>query len=134
MAIETIIEQMQDAIIGLDEQHQILFVNPVMGKLIGLLPKEMIGKNALELALASRINLPGGKELLRDIRGPGDMIGAERFLGSPNYPFSAKTNGDVVVYALQGLVGVTRRAGKRQTKIGRPTKKERRNLNDFLED
>ena len=42
----------------------------------------------------------GGKELLRDIRGPGDMIGIERYLGSPSYPYSAKANGDVVVYAL----------------------------------
>jgi CBS domain-containing protein len=42
----------------------------------------------------------GGKELLRDIRGPGDMIGIERYLGSPSCPYSAKANGDVVVYAL----------------------------------
>ena len=42
----------------------------------------------------------GAKELLRDIRGPGDMIGIERYLGSPSYPYSAKANGDVVVYAL----------------------------------
>jgi CBS domain-containing protein len=41
-----------------------------------------------------------GKETLRDIRGPGDIIGIERFLGSQSYPYSAKANGDVVVYAL----------------------------------
>lgn len=41
-----------------------------------------------------------GKELLRDIRGPGDMVGLERFLGSESYPYSAKANSDVVVYAL----------------------------------
>jgi CBS domain-containing protein len=41
-----------------------------------------------------------GQEILRDIRGPGDMIGIERFLGSTSYPYSAKANGDVVVYAL----------------------------------
>ena len=29
------------------------------------------------------------------------MIGIERFLGSQSYPYSAKSNGDVVVYALQ---------------------------------
>ncbi|MEO8051314.1 MAG: putative nucleotidyltransferase substrate binding domain-containing protein [Acidobacteriota bacterium] len=42
-----------------------------------------------------------GKELLRDVRGPGDIIGVERFLGSEAYPYSAKSNGEVVVYALQ---------------------------------
>ena len=41
-----------------------------------------------------------GKEILRDIRGAGDTIGIERFLGSKAYPYSAKTNSDVVVYAL----------------------------------
>jgi CBS domain-containing protein len=42
-----------------------------------------------------------GKEHLRDVRGPGDIIGIERFLGSQSSPYSAKTNGDVVLYALQ---------------------------------
>jgi len=42
-----------------------------------------------------------GKEHLRDVRGPGDIIGIERFLGSQSSPYSAKTNSDVVVYALQ---------------------------------
>ena len=41
-----------------------------------------------------------GSELLRDICGPGDVIGMERFLGSKCYPYSAKANGDVVAYAL----------------------------------
>jgi len=42
-----------------------------------------------------------GKEHLRDVRGPGDIIGIERFLGSQSSPYSAKSNSDVVVYALQ---------------------------------
>ena len=41
-----------------------------------------------------------GKDSLRDIRGPGDMIGLERLHGSLSYPYSAKANEDVVVYAL----------------------------------
>ena len=44
-----------------------------------------------------------GKEILRDIRGPGDLIGVERFLGSQSCPYSAKTNEDVVIYALQAV-------------------------------
>ena len=42
-----------------------------------------------------------GKETLRDVRGPGDMIGAERFVGAEKSPYSARANGDVVVYALR---------------------------------
>src|SRR6185295_18994024 len=40
-----------------------------------------------------------GEERLRDIRGAGDMIGIERFLGSDSYLYSAKAAGDVVLYA-----------------------------------
>ena len=41
-----------------------------------------------------------GDERLRDIRGPGDMVGLERFLGQETSQYSARTNGDVVLYAL----------------------------------
>ena len=41
----------------------------------------------------------GGQERLRDIRGAGDMLGIERYLGSETYRYSAKTTSDVVVYA-----------------------------------
>lgn len=64
--IETIIEQMQDAIIGLDEHQQILFVNPVMEKLIGIQSKGVIGKNALELALHN--------DLLRHLLRPSEGV------------------------------------------------------------
>lgn len=48
--IETIIEQMQDAIIGVDDQRQILFCNRVAGELLNLTPSTVIGKNAMEVA------------------------------------------------------------------------------------
>ena len=49
--IETIIQQMNDAIIGLNERQQVLFLNPVMERLLGLAAKDVVGKNALEVAL-----------------------------------------------------------------------------------
>ncbi|WP_276480488.1 sensor histidine kinase [Paraflavitalea pollutisoli] len=49
--IETIINQMRDGIIGLDENRHILFLNAVAEKLLGLREKEMIGKYAPDLAL-----------------------------------------------------------------------------------
>lgn len=49
--IETIINQMRDGIIGLDEKRHILFLNAVAEKLLGLKEKEMIGKYAPDLAL-----------------------------------------------------------------------------------
>jgi CBS domain-containing protein len=42
----------------------------------------------------------GEGERLTDLRGPGDMLGQERFLGEERSPYSARTNGDVVLYAL----------------------------------
>ena len=37
---------------------------------------------------------------LRDVRGPGDLLGIERFNGAPASPHSARAATDVVVYAL----------------------------------
>ncbi|RZL23012.1 MAG: HAMP domain-containing protein, partial [Pedobacter sp.] len=48
--IETIIEQMQDAIIGLNEKQEILFLNKVASQLLNLTSSNVIGKSATELA------------------------------------------------------------------------------------
>jgi len=48
--IETIIEQMQDAIIGVDDRSEILFFNKVAGELLNLEPSKVIGTNAIQLA------------------------------------------------------------------------------------
>ena len=49
LRIETIIEQMQDAIIGLNEKQEILFFNKVAGQLMNLNQHDVIGMNAMEL-------------------------------------------------------------------------------------
>ncbi|ETZ23508.1 histidine kinase [Pedobacter sp. V48] len=49
LRIEAIIEQMQDAIIGLNEKKEILFLNKVAGQLLNLSEKDIVGLNALEL-------------------------------------------------------------------------------------
>jgi signal transduction histidine kinase/uncharacterized protein YfkK (UPF0435 family) len=49
--IETIISRMPDAIIGLDEKNTILFANPPAVSLLGIAEKELVGKNALDIAL-----------------------------------------------------------------------------------
>lgn len=49
LRIEAIIGQMQDAIIGLNEKKEILFLNQVAAQLLNLSEKEVIGQNALEL-------------------------------------------------------------------------------------
>ncbi len=49
--IETIINQMRDGIIGLDEKRHILFLNAVAEKLLGLKEADIIGKYAPDLAL-----------------------------------------------------------------------------------
>lgn len=42
-------------------------------------------------------------ERLRDLLGPGEVVGVERYRGHEVNPWSARTNGDVVVYALDAL-------------------------------
>jgi NtrC-family two-component system sensor histidine kinase KinB len=49
LRIEAIIEQMQDAIIGLNEKDEVLFMNTVAAQLLNLNEKEILGANAREL-------------------------------------------------------------------------------------
>ncbi|MDE3144098.1 MAG: PAS domain-containing protein [Bacteroidota bacterium] len=49
--IETIINQMKDGIIGLDEKKNILFLNAVAEKLLGLKESEIIGQYTADIAL-----------------------------------------------------------------------------------
>ncbi len=49
--IETIINQMRDGIIGLDEKRNILFLNVVAQKLMGLKESDIVGKYAPDVAL-----------------------------------------------------------------------------------
>jgi PAS domain S-box-containing protein len=62
--IETIINQMRDGIIGLDNQRNILFINAVAEKLLGLKEKEIIGKYAADIALKN--------DLMRTLLQAGD--------------------------------------------------------------
>ena len=49
--IETIINQMRDGIIGLDAKKNILFLNVVAQKLMGLKEADIVGKYAPDIAL-----------------------------------------------------------------------------------
>ena len=49
LRIEAIIEQMQDAIIGLNEKNEVLFLNTVAAQLLNLDGKVVIGSDAMEL-------------------------------------------------------------------------------------
>lgn len=70
LRIEAIIEQMQDAIIGLDEKNDVLFMNKVAAQLIGINEKEVVGLNALDLMkkndLLNRVlQNSGGEKLMK---------------------------------------------------------------------
>jgi PAS domain S-box-containing protein len=51
--IETIINQMRDGIIGLDDKRNVLFLNAVAEKLLGLKEKDIAGKYAPDTALSN---------------------------------------------------------------------------------
>jgi len=51
--IETIINQMRDGIVGLDDKRNILFLNAVAEKLLGIKEASIIGKYAPDVALAN---------------------------------------------------------------------------------
>lgn len=50
LRIETIIEDMQDGIIGLNEKGEVIFINPVAENLLNLNEEKIIGIRAVELA------------------------------------------------------------------------------------
>ncbi len=50
LRIETIIEQMDDAIIGLNEKDDIIFINPVAEQILNLNEQQVVGYNTKELA------------------------------------------------------------------------------------
>ncbi|PTS94720.1 PAS domain-containing sensor histidine kinase, partial [Pedobacter sp. HMWF019] len=66
LRIEAIIEQMDDAIIGLNDKQDVLFINKVAAQLISLLPAQVIGQNAADLQkkneLLNRILNSQGKD------------------------------------------------------------------------
>jgi signal transduction histidine kinase/HAMP domain-containing protein len=49
LRIEAIIEQMDDAIIGLNDKQDVLFINKVAAQLISLSPAQVVGQNAVDL-------------------------------------------------------------------------------------
>lgn len=53
--IETIVEQMQDAIIGINEKQEILFFNKVAVQLLNLNPNQIVGANAIELSSTNEL-------------------------------------------------------------------------------
>ena len=67
--IETIINQMRDGIIGLDEKRDILFLNAVSEKLLGLKEAEILGQYAPDIALKNDLM----RTLLQDDPGKKDL-------------------------------------------------------------
>ncbi len=61
--IETLINNMKDPVIGLDEQQQILFVNQEALSILSLKATDLIGKTAVQVALTN--------DLIRSLIQPG---------------------------------------------------------------
>src|SRR5690606_34241949 len=53
LRIEAIIGQMHDAIIGINEQKEVLFINQVATQLLNMNEKDVIGKNTTPLRKSS---------------------------------------------------------------------------------
>lgn len=64
LRIETIVRNLNDAVIGFDEKQTVLFSNPTALKLLGLKEENIVGKNATEVALKNDLlrNMLVGKE------------------------------------------------------------------------
>ena len=72
--IETLINNMHDPVIGLDEKMKIIFVNEEATKTIGLPQPEMLGQFAQDLSLRNDLI----RSLIQDITVPQENIGKEK--------------------------------------------------------
>jgi NtrC-family two-component system sensor histidine kinase KinB len=107
--IETIIEQMHDAIIGANEKQEILFLNRVAGELLNLDPVDAVGKNVNELAekneLLKNILLPKSLEEPLKIFADGKesyFLLETREINTPN--FDEPAEGLVMAVKSAGMV------------------------------
>jgi two-component system, NtrC family, sensor histidine kinase KinB len=72
--IETLINNMHDPVIGLDEKKKIIFVNEEATKIIGLSQAEMLGKFAQDLSLRNDLI----RTLIQDLTVPQTDINKEK--------------------------------------------------------
>lgn len=82
--IETIINQMTDAIIGLDKNKTVLFVNSVAEELLGMKEDEMLNKFAAEIAISNDLmrnilSKSNTADLQIKTRGKADFFRKESF-------------------------------------------------------
>lgn len=64
--VETLIDNMHDPVIGLDENRKVIFANEVARKVTGLQVSELVGRNATDIALHNDLV----RSLVKDISDP----------------------------------------------------------------
>ncbi|HMH20659.1 MAG TPA: ATP-binding protein [Puia sp.] len=105
--IETIINQMRDGIIGLDEKRNVLFLNAVAGKLLGLKEENISGKYAPDIALKNDLM----RTLLQDQTGATDKAELKIYADGKESYFSKDTldvtNNDMVIGQVIVLRNIT---------------------------
>jgi PAS domain S-box-containing protein len=102
--IETIINQMHDGIIGLDDKRNILFLNAVAEKLLSLKEAEIIGKYAPDVALKNDLM----RTLLQDQEQKEELkIYADNKESYFNKDILNVTNNDVVIGKVIMLRNIT---------------------------
>ncbi|WP_342085968.1 ATP-binding protein [Dyadobacter sp. OTU695] len=71
--VETLIDNMHDPVIGLDENRKVIFANEVARKVTGLQVSELVGRNAMDIALHNDLV----RSLVKDISDPQARSGGQ---------------------------------------------------------
>lgn len=71
--VETLIDNMHDPVIGLDENRKVIFANEVARKVTGLQVSELVGRNATDIALHNDLV----RSLVKDISDPQARAGGK---------------------------------------------------------
>ena len=75
--IDTLLEIMSEGIIGLDENRQILFINPVAERLLGVERQKLIGQYAPDVATSNDLLRSLIQDIMIDSGAPGEQPVAE---------------------------------------------------------
>ena len=104
--IETIINNMQDALIGLNENKHILFVNTTACKILGLKKKDMLGKYAPDIA--------GQNDLLHNILKDIDLENNKESENKEFKPIKIFVDGKEAYFSKENLKVTVNKTGEQK--------------------
>lgn len=95
--VETLIDNMHDPVIGLDENRKVIFANEVARKVTGLQVSELVGRNAMDIALHNDLVRSLVKDISDPQAGSGGQGGAMKIYADDKESYFEKEYVDISI-------------------------------------